>query len=189
MNPFKQRQFGFSLVELMVVMVIVVMLMGILVPVVRNAREKARGKQVLADMTVLQQAIQTFRSENGKWPAQVQGATDDIYVVNNYMVVQPLLGDNPRSHIYLSVQLNQFDAQTNFIDPWGTPYVIAINSTEDQGILCATNFTYVYSSSNSIRREKGLAFKAAVSNPYNDLIIFSYGLKGYTSFTFSSISQ
>ena len=81
---------GFTLVELMVVMLIIALLASILVPSVNNARTAAKTASSKSTIFVLEQAVNMFRSDEtlGKdYPPSryvVAGPDDDPYGDNGY---------------------------------------------------------------------------------------------------------
>ena len=136
---------AFTLVELMLVMGVIVILVAMLFPVVIGAKEKARKKQALTEAHNVVLALKGYRMEFDKWPNQTQAERDPTYFTNNHLVIMPLIGHNARGKVFLAVQAtNQTDSVTNFLDPWGVPYVICIN--EDMSTNCLidiTNVSYV----------------------------------------------
>ena len=85
--------------------------------------------------------------EFDKWPNQTQATTDKTYFTNNYLVIRELTGRNPRGKVFLAVQAtNQTDSSTNYVDPWGVPYVICINENMDTN--CWINFLNVIYTNN-----------------------------------------
>lgn len=130
----------------MLVIGIVAILATLLFPVVIGARERGRQKQAAAEARSILMAIHAYRHEYGKWPAQIQATGDTTYVTNNHWVIRPLLGHritrnnrtfNEKEKIFLSlpVSSNNPDYATNYLDPWGIPYVICINENGDTNLI------------------------------------------------------
>jgi len=138
---------AFTLLELMVVVAIIAILAGLLFPVIIGALGKAKEKQAAAEARTILMAIKAYRQEYGKWPAQTQATGDVTYVTNNYLVIQPLLGNNildlannqtnPKNKIFLNLQVNTNnnpDYAGNYLDPWGIPYVICMDENGDNSL-------------------------------------------------------
>ena len=64
----KSNKPGFTLVEMMVVIAIILILAGILIPVIMNAKTKARVASAKNDMEVLRQAIMSYQRDHSRWP-------------------------------------------------------------------------------------------------------------------------
>ena len=64
---------GFSLIEIMVVMVIIGMLAGIVGPKVLNSASKAKGQKVLADFSNIETALKLYKLDNYIYPSTAQG--------------------------------------------------------------------------------------------------------------------
>ncbi|KXJ97896.1 MAG: Type II secretion system protein G precursor [Parcubacteria bacterium OLB19] len=71
MKHLKYRNsLGFTLVELMVVISIIGIMSSILYVNYSDAREQARDKVRMTDLKSLQLAIETYKAQNGQYPAQ-----------------------------------------------------------------------------------------------------------------------
>ena len=158
----RQRR-GFTLVELMIVMGVIIILVSMMFPVIIGAKEKARKKQALTEAHNVVLALKGYRMEFDKWPNQEQAATDPTYFTNNYKVILPLMGHNARGKVFLAVQAtNQTDSNTNLVDPWGVPYVICLD--EDMSANCLINVSNI---------------------PYNNAFVLSSGTKSYSATNYS----
>lgn len=69
----RSRQQGFSLIEIMVVLVIMGLLVGIVAPNVIGNLEDANKKKVFADFRNIETALQTYRLDNYVYPSSEQG--------------------------------------------------------------------------------------------------------------------
>lgn len=61
---------GFTLVEIMVVVVLISLLTMLAVPTMQKIRRKARASAIANDFRVYATAFQTYSHENGAWPAE-----------------------------------------------------------------------------------------------------------------------
>lgn len=68
-----ESQQGFTLLELMVVLVILALLATVVAPNVLSNRDKALGQKARADIGVLEQAIEMYRMDNFRYPTTDEG--------------------------------------------------------------------------------------------------------------------
>lgn len=97
---------GFTLLELLVVMVIIGMLAGYVAPKVFGQIGKSQVKITHAQIDALQKALDQYRIDTGRYPPTSAGL--------NALVSQPA-GEPRWSGPYLS--------KSPPLDPWGRPYV------------------------------------------------------------------
>jgi len=72
-NPTRARQSGFSLVEILVVLVIMGLLISIVAPTVLNRADEARVQKVYADFKAIETALKIYRLDNYVYPTTEQG--------------------------------------------------------------------------------------------------------------------
>src|SRR6266511_2631454 len=84
-----QEESGFTLVELLVVMLILGLLAAIAIPAFFNQRDKAKDADAKATVRTAQTAMETFATENGD-----NGYTG-ADVVNDLYRIEPTLKDQP----------------------------------------------------------------------------------------------
>ncbi len=111
MNPenFRKRTAGFTLIEVMIVVVILGILAAVIVPKILDRPDQAKIVAAKADIAVLMQQLKLYRVDNGAYPSTDQGLTA--------LVVKPTsppLPTNWKTGGYLERLPN---------DPWGHPYV------------------------------------------------------------------
>ena len=70
--PFNQahRSKGFTLVEIMIVLVIIGLIAAMALPAFQRVRTKARYATALNDLRTFSAAFDTYASENGAWPIE-----------------------------------------------------------------------------------------------------------------------
>lgn len=102
---------GFTLIEIMVVIVILGILAALVVPKVVGRADDARVTAAKQDIAQIMQALNLYRLDNGRYPTQEQGL--------QALVSKPSAAPVPtswRSGGYLSKMPN---------DPWKNPYQYA----------------------------------------------------------------
>jgi general secretion pathway protein G len=103
----RTRQRGFTLIEIMVVVVILAVLGALVVPKILENVDKARVTRAQADIRAIQTALDLYRLDNFKYPTTEQGL--------QALVTQPVdpTITNYRAGGYLP---------TTPKDPWNNPY-------------------------------------------------------------------
>jgi general secretion pathway protein G len=101
-------QAGFSLIEIMVVVVIMAILASIIVPKIMSRPEQARKLKAKEDVMAIQNAADLYKLDNGFAPTTDQGL--------NALVSKPSTPPVPRDW----KDGGYLDAVP--LDPWGNPY-------------------------------------------------------------------
>jgi general secretion pathway protein G len=97
---------GFTLIELMVVLVIIGVLAALIVPNVLDRADDARSTAARTDITNIMQALKLYRLDNQRYPTAEQGL--------QALIAKPTTGPVPNNwRPYLEKLPN---------DPWGRPY-------------------------------------------------------------------
>jgi prepilin-type N-terminal cleavage/methylation domain-containing protein len=73
---------GFTLVELLVVIGIIVVLVGMLLPVLGRARRAASSTQCLSNLRQLQTANMMYLQENGYWEPTINDGGSPVNAIN-----------------------------------------------------------------------------------------------------------
>ena len=104
----RRRQGGFTLIEVMVVVVILGILAALIVPKIMSRPDEARAIAAKQDVASLAQALKLYRLDNRRYPSTEQGL--------QALVAKPAqapVPDNWKSGGYL---------ERLPLDPWGKPY-------------------------------------------------------------------
>ncbi len=108
-SSFRRRTGGFTLIELMVVLVIIGVLAALIVPNVLDRADDARVTAARTDVNNLMQALKLYKLDNQRFPSSEQGL--------QALVAKPTVGAvPPRWKPYLDKLPN---------DPWSRPYQYA----------------------------------------------------------------
>ena len=94
LSPFFREE-GFTLIELMVVLVIIGLLATIVIINVMPAADRAAVTKARADIATLEQGIEMYRLDNRRYPTSAEGL--QVLVAGRYI---PRLPDDPWRHPY-----------------------------------------------------------------------------------------
>ena len=103
---YYKLQQGFTLIEVMVVVVILGILAAVIVPKVINRPEQARVVRAQEDIASIDNAMDLYKLDNGYYPSTDQGI--------QALVTQPTTDPVPQNW-------RQYLKQSP-MDPWGRPY-------------------------------------------------------------------
>ncbi len=103
------NQGGFSLVEILVVLVIMGLLISVVAPTVLNQADDARVQKVYADFKAVETALKIYRLDNYQYPTTEQGL--------QALVERSTLTPEPRN-FKPGGYLPELP-----LDPWGRPYL------------------------------------------------------------------
>ena len=110
MTPRVPRgQGGFTLIEILVVVVILGILASIIVPKIMKRPEEARRTKALVDIKAVETALNLYLLDNGVYPSTEQGL--------EALVMKPTTGVIPRNW----KEEGYLDKVPK--DPWGNPFV------------------------------------------------------------------
>lgn len=155
------RREGITLVELLIVIAIIATLVGILMPAIYRAMERADINRAKQEMASIAAAIMAFYREYGIMPTpDTNGYPDHTFTGKRPSGTDPLAGNpraqklimdilrginttnNPRRVIFLDVPEssmrgrdmygNEYTPSNGYyLDPWGNPYLIVMDTDFD----------------------------------------------------------
>jgi general secretion pathway protein G len=124
---------GFTLMELMIVIAIIIILSGAIVSRVSTSGERAKVGKATAEVEELATACRAYYADTGVWPG------NDISVLLSAPNPAPqgldeygkaATGDSPSKSPYLEVATG-----TTLLDPWKKPYQLTITTINGASFL------------------------------------------------------
>ena len=109
MKSYTSKQSGFSLIEILVVLVIMGLLISVVAPMVLNRADEARIQKVYADFKSIETALKIYRLDNYNYPTTEQGL--------QALIKPSSLSPQPRNF-----KEGGYLAEVP-MDPWGRPYL------------------------------------------------------------------
>ncbi len=176
----EDRKAAFTLMELLLVLVIIVILVGLAFPVFQGVLERAKKLQAKNDLTQIVTAVNAYYTEYGKYPLVTAdtiygpGGTSSADLFYSLRAValgaNALAAVNPRTIVFISPPdaknpanpRSGIGSDGQFYDPWGTPYAIEIDGNYD----------------NQITNPYGASGGAGASPLYQGVIAWSLGKDG-----------
>jgi len=104
----QQRQRGFTLLEIMVVIVILGILASLTIPSLMSNKDRADHQKAVSDIVTLENALDMYRLDNSRYPTTTQGLPA--------LVKKPEMAPLPRNY--------RSDGYIRRLpeDPWGNAY-------------------------------------------------------------------
>ncbi len=115
-----RRSEGFTLIELMVVLVILGVLATFLMPKILNRPDEARIIKAKNDIRAIESALKLYRIDNGFYPTTEQGL--------KALIEEPEIEPLP-SHYRAGGYL---DSDSEPLDPWGNKYIYRSPGEEER---------------------------------------------------------
>lgn len=151
MRKIKKRQAGFTIVELLIVIVVIGILAAISIVAYNGVQDRARAAKINADLSLLNKAIQAARVNSGDtplryitnstatgWECMIKTAGTDLATLNK---TSDLCWTNYKAALQSIAAASNINV-VNLVDPWGRPYVIDENEKETAG-SCAPGQDYI----------------------------------------------
>lgn len=151
-----QSKAGFTLIEIMVVIVIITILVGIVIGASKYSQTKACTSRAKAEIAAMETALESFKSDNGYYPVSTDNPANNTL---NSILLYNSLAAGPK--VYFSFKANQLrnfggvatvstfcptgTTVTNvpnvaIIDPFGVPYDYFQNPCGSGGLNNSATF-------------------------------------------------
>jgi prepilin-type N-terminal cleavage/methylation domain-containing protein len=131
----RKRQFGeraFTLIELLTVIAIIAILASISFGVISGVKERSAVSQAKAELSVLSQALESFKKQYGDYP-QTKDEAELYAALSGRLGPKPSVGTISGKRFINASDLSvkaagggeptDYDAAGNYLaDPWGNPY-------------------------------------------------------------------
>jgi general secretion pathway protein G len=114
--PVRLDTAGFTLIELMAVLLVIMVLAGISIGVANYANNKAATSRVKSEIAALEAGLEAYRLERGAYVAG-DGSANSSAVLH-----QALAGSTKVYFTFRPGQLAVAGTVTNIVDAWGTAY-------------------------------------------------------------------
>jgi prepilin-type N-terminal cleavage/methylation domain-containing protein len=204
-----RKQKGFTLIELITVIAIILILMGLLFPALNSIKESAKKVQAKNDIAGIVTAVKAFYTEYGKYPvpaAATPPASDVTYgigsnsnnqgtyksyqlfnILRNTTTIgnnpvknaDEVTAQNPRGIVFMEGNTaknskNGFDSDGNFLDPWGRPYAVAVDTSYDNVTLVDPTISQYTDLANSYTTES----QSGNQGVPGGVVVISFGKDG-----------
>src|SRR5438552_11243227 len=145
------RAHGFTLIEMIVVILVIATLAALLVPAASRTLDRAKSAQAKNDLTQIVTAVNAFYTEYGKYPiATSDTALSSTDTADLFYTLRAISGGvanlnnaaNPRKIVFISPRdlgtaanpRAGIGSDGQYYDPWGTTYKLAIDGNYDNQI-------------------------------------------------------
>jgi type II secretion system protein G len=125
----KQRsKAGFTLIEILVVLVILLILAGIVVGAAKYAITKGATSRAQAEIASMENALESYKSDNGIYPSSDAASTTRALAINNAVNDSISLYTaltTPKAYMTFKpgqLRLDPVTGKTYIVDPFGLPY-------------------------------------------------------------------
>jgi len=118
MRQGRRRRKGFTLVELLVVVLIISMLAAVLAPRMFRGLGQAKAVIARAKMTIIEDSLSRFQYDCGRLPDESEGGLEAL------LVAPPDLADR---------WLGPYLKQSQLLDPWGNMYIYISEGQQNPG--------------------------------------------------------
>jgi prepilin-type N-terminal cleavage/methylation domain-containing protein len=147
MNIRQRSSGGFTLVELIAVIVVLAILAAVAVPRYFDYQQRAVATRMARDINVFYYALRAYRRDNGAAPPEAGGGYGSPPELRPYLERSPIGSSPHRNWYYLYQTVHNAQGQmgvdiNNDPNPATQPIMIALDGIIDDGNLSTGTFTY-----------------------------------------------
>lgn len=130
------RKTGFTLLEMLMVVSIMVLLLGMVGISVGAAVERARKSKAQAETAELIRAWKSYWKTYNKWPSTFpkdgDGVVQNLEMEKKWMDILSGtdINENPKKLKFIDLA----SSEKGMLDPWGNRYMVYFNSTDISGV-------------------------------------------------------
>ena len=131
MTKARQNKRGFTLIEMLLVIVIIAILVALLFPAIKQALIKAEIAKAKTTVLSIATAFKAFNSQYGYWPAAAgSGSSTPIKMTKDILTGS----DNSLGITFLDYSQKDIDSSGNILDPWKQPYWFACDTKYNNSV-------------------------------------------------------
>ncbi|MDE0839570.1 MAG: prepilin-type N-terminal cleavage/methylation domain-containing protein [Kiritimatiellae bacterium] len=127
----RSKQSGFTMLELIIVVAIILILSGLLFPAILHLIEKAKKGRVRTQLHSIVAAAKSYKNEYGRWPGQAVQGVD--FTTHHGDFIHDLT-NNPRNFLFIEIDptwVTGSGQNDTFVDAWGNEIYIALDRDGD----------------------------------------------------------
>ena len=135
----RRRTSGFTLLEMLTVIVIILMLMGIMLPMINKAYRNARVQEARKVAHEMKTAVEAYSAEYGRLPG-VNHSSDQVPMTQDArrrmiqslgMTTNALHSNFPNPKGYRFLSAKDMPTTGQLLDPWGSEYIVYLDTSYD----------------------------------------------------------
>ncbi|NTS75838.1 type II secretion system major pseudopilin GspG [Catenovulum sp. SM1970] len=110
---YNKKQLGFTILEIMVVLVIIGILAGMIAPQLIGQSDEAKIKKAAVDITTLENALDMYKLKNHKYPSTEQGL-DALVAIPD---IEPIPKNYPEGGFIKRLPQDPWDNEYQLVSP------------------------------------------------------------------------
>jgi prepilin-type N-terminal cleavage/methylation domain-containing protein len=126
----KPKRHGFTLIEMLVVIAIIMILIGLLVPAFSKVKDHAKKVRANAEARQIETAWKAYLADHRVWGGAPVGSSARQMGPTEVAWLQ---GANPKGIMYLEIQASAL-VSGYFVDPWKRAYEFAVDTDYDNQV-------------------------------------------------------